>query len=68
MLTGEGLIRGRTIAIDATTLEANAAMKSIVRKDNGQAYNEYLKDIAKAAGMEDPTREALDRYLAVREG
>ena len=68
MLTGEGLIRGRTIAIDATTLEANAAMKSIVRKDNGQGYNEYLKDIAKAAGMEGPTREALDRYLAVREG
>jgi transposase len=39
-LTGEGLIKGQTPAIDATTLEANAAMKSIVRRDNGQSYNE----------------------------
>ena len=61
VLTGEGLIQGRTIAIDATTLEANAAMKAIVRRDNGQGYNEYLKDIAKAAGKEDPTREELAR-------
>jgi transposase len=38
ILTGEGLIQGKTIAIDATTLEANAAMKSIVRRDEGQTY------------------------------
>jgi transposase len=61
VLTGEGLIQGQTIAIDATTLEANAAMKSIVRRDNGQSYNDYLKDLAKTAGMEDPTREELAR-------
>jgi transposase len=61
VLTGEGLIQGQTIAIDATTLEANAAMKSIVRRDNGQSYNDYLKDLAKTAGIEDPTREELAR-------
>jgi transposase len=61
ILTGEGLIQGQTIAIDATTLEANAAMKSIVRRDNGQGYNDYLIGLAKAAGMENPTREQLAR-------
>jgi transposase len=61
ILTEEGLISGRTISIDATTLEANAALKSIVRRDNGQSYNEYLKDLGKAAGMENPTREQLAR-------
>jgi len=61
ILTGEGLISGRTISIDATSLEANAAMKSIVRRDNGQSYNDYLKGLAHAAGIENPTREQLAR-------
>jgi transposase len=61
ILTEEGLIQGQTIAIDATTLEANAAMKNIVRRDNGQSYNDYLKGLAKAAGIENPTREDLAR-------
>ena len=61
ILEGEGLVSGRTVSIDATTLEANAALKSIVRRDNGQSYNDYLKELAKAAGMENPTREQLAR-------
>jgi transposase len=61
ILTGEGLIQGQTISIDATTLEANAAMKSIVRRDNEQTYNDYLKGLAQAAGIENPTREELAR-------
>jgi transposase len=61
ILTEEGLIRGRTVSIDATTLEANAAMKSIVRREDGQTYDEYLKGLAQAAGMENPTREQLAR-------
>jgi DDE family transposase len=60
-LTIRGLLNGQTISIDATTLEANAAMKSMVRRDNGQSYNDYLKGLAKAAGLEDPTREQLAR-------
>jgi transposase len=61
MLSEEGLISGRTVSIDATTLEANAAMKSIVRRDNGQSYKEYLTELAHAAGIENPTREQLAR-------
>jgi transposase len=61
ILTAEGLIQGQTISIDATTLEANAAMKSIVRRDNKQTYNDYLKGLAQAAGIENPTREELAR-------
>ncbi len=61
ILAEEGLISGRTVSIDATTLEANAAMKSIVRQDNGQSYHEYLTELAHAAGIENPTREQLAR-------
>lgn len=60
-LEKEGLVSGRTVSIDATTLEANAALKSIVRRDNRQRYNDYLKELAKAQGMENPTREQLAR-------
>ena len=61
ILTKEGLISGQTISIDATTLEANAAMRNIVRRENGQTYNDYLKGLALAAGIEHPTREQLAR-------
>jgi transposase len=61
ILADEGLISGRTVSIDATTLEANAALKSLVRQDNGQGYNEYLRELAQAAGIENPTREQLAR-------
>jgi len=61
ILNEEGLVSGRMVSIDATTLEANAALKSIVRRDNGQSYNDYLKELAQAAGIENPTREQLAR-------
>jgi transposase len=61
ILVEQGLISGQTVSIDATTLEANAAMKSIVRRDNGESYDEYLKGLATAAGIENPTREQLAR-------
>lgn len=47
-----GLLKGKTIGIDATSLEANAAMKSIVRRDTGESYLEYLRRLAKEAGVE----------------
>ena len=56
-----GLLVGKTVGIDATTLEANAAMRSIVRKDTGASYEEFLKGLAKASGIKTPTREALAR-------
>ena len=62
ILVQEGLIQGQTVAVDATTLEANAAMRAIVRRDSGQKYEEYLRELAAAAGIEDPTREQLARW------
>jgi len=59
MLADEGLLKGNTIAIDGTTLEANAALRSIVKRDSGEAYNEFLERLAKESGIETPTREQL---------
>ena len=61
LLADRGLLQGKWIGIDATTLEANAAMRSIVRRDTGASYNEFLTGLAKASGMETPTREDLAR-------
>ena len=64
VLAKENLLSGKTIGIDATTLEANAALRSIVRRDTGESYEEFLTRLAKASGIETPTREdlaAIDR-------
>jgi len=61
VLADRGLLRGQRIAIDATTLEANAAMRSIVRRDTGESYEEFLHGLAKASGIATPTREDLVR-------
>ena len=60
-LVAAGLLKGKTIAIDATTLEANAAMRSIVRRDTGESYQEFLTGLAQASGIATPTREDLAR-------
>lgn len=57
LLAGRGLLQGKRIGIDTTTLEANAAMRSIVRRDSGESYEEFLTGLAKASGIETPTRE-----------
>jgi transposase len=61
LLADRGLVKGKRIAIDATTLEANAAMRSIVRRDTGESYEEFLRGLAKASGIETPNREDLAR-------
>jgi transposase len=61
LLERKGLLQGRTLGIDATTLEANAAMKSIVRKDSGEGWKGYLRILAKAEGIEEPTDADLQR-------
>ena len=61
VLAEKGLLKGKTIGIDATTMEANAAMKSIARRDNGKSYEEYLVSLAKESGIETPTRADLAR-------
>lgn len=59
VLADYDLVSGKTAGVDATTLEANAAMRSIVRKDTRQNYQEFLTDLAKASGIATPTREDL---------
>ena len=54
-----GLLSGKTLGVDSTTLEANAAMRSIVRRDDGKGYEEWLEEVARASGIETPTRQDL---------
>jgi transposase len=60
-LADAGLVKGKTIGIDATTLEANAALRSIVRRDTDATYQEFLTQLAQASGIDTPTREDLAR-------
>lgn len=61
LLADRGLLKGKIVGVDGTTLEANAAMRSIVRRDNGQAYEAFLKELAHKSGIATPTREDLAR-------
>ena len=56
-----GMLQGKTIGIDATTLEANAAMRSIVRRDTGESYMEYLRRLAAEAGIDGSDDDAVRR-------
>jgi transposase len=60
-LADAGLIKGTTLGLDATTLEANAALRSIVRRDTGETYEAFLTRLAQASGIATPTREDLAR-------
>lgn len=62
ILKKEGLLKGRKIGLDASNIEANAAMRSIRRKIDGKRYEAYLKGLAKQAGLEDASREDLSRF------
>lgn len=68
VLREKGLVRGKTVGVDATTLEANAAMRSIVRRDTGEKYREFLERLAKESGITTPTREDLARLDRERKG
>jgi transposase len=56
------LLSGKTVGVDSTMLEADAAMKSIVRKDTGDDWKTYVKGLAEAAGLQNPTDEELRRF------
>jgi transposase len=68
VLAAEGLVKGKTIGVDSTTLEANAALRSIVRRDTGEKYEDYLERLAKESGIETPTREDIARLDRKRAG
>ena len=59
VLANHDLVDGKTVGIDSTTLEANAAMRSIVRRDTGEGYQQFLERLAKESGIDTPTREDL---------
>jgi transposase len=61
ILRKHGLADGQSVCIDGTTIEANASMKSLVRRDTGQSYDDYLRQLAQAEGIEQPTKEQLAR-------
>ena len=61
ILAGRGLLKGKKVGIDATTLEANAAMRSIVRRDTGEKYEKFLQRLAQESGIKTPSRAALAR-------
>ncbi len=62
------LLEPKAVGVDSTTLEANAAMKSIVRRDTGADYQEFLKRLAASAGIKDPSAEDLRRFDRQRKG
>jgi transposase len=61
-LVAEGLLSGKNVGVDATTLEANAALKSIVRRDNGVGYDAHVTELMKQEGIEEPTPAQRQRY------
>ena len=67
-LAEHGLIKGERIGVDASTMEANAALRTIVRRDSGEDYREMLTRMARASGIETPTAEDLVRLDRTREG
>ena len=54
-----GLLSGKTLGVDATTLEANAALRSIVRRDDATGFEEWLEELARASGIETPNRRRI---------
>lgn len=68
ILKREGLLKGKKIGMDASNIEANAAMRSIRRKIDGKRYEAYLKALAKQSGLEEPTKEDLSRFDRERPG
>ncbi|MGA9108059.1 MAG: transposase [Bryobacteraceae bacterium] len=61
-LAAEGLLSGKNLGVDATTLEANAALKSIVRRDSGASYDEHVAELMKTEGIEEPTPAERQRF------
>ena len=68
LIAEHGLVRGERIGVDASTLEANAALRQIVRRDTGEGYREMLERMAQASGIATPTAEDLIRLDRKRKG
>ena len=62
LLDEKKLVKGKTVGVDSTTLEANAAMKSIVRRETGDDYETYVKQLMAKEGLENPSSEEVRRF------
>ena len=68
LIAEAGLVKGERIGVDASTMEANAALRTIVRRDSGEGYREMLERLAEESGIETPTAEDLVRLDRARKG
>jgi transposase len=68
LVAEQGLVKGKRIGVDASTLEANAALRTIVRRDDGRTYREMLTQMAKESGIETPSADDLVRLDRNRKG
>src|SRR5258708_1363409 len=68
LVAEQGLVKGKRIGVDASTMEANAALRTIVRRDDGRTYREMLTQMAKESGIETPTADDLVRLDRTRKG
>ena len=68
LIAGHGLVKGERIGVDASTMEANAALRTIVRRDSGETYREMLKRMAAESGIETPSADDLIRLDRARKG
>src|SRR5271157_3660799 len=68
LVAERGLVKGERIGVDGSTMEANAALRTIVRRDNGESYREMLTRMAKESGIDTPSAEDLARFDRKRKG
>jgi transposase len=68
LVAERGLVKGERIGVDGSTMEANAALRTIVRRDTGESYRAMLTRIAQESGIETPTAEHLARFDRKRKG
>ena len=68
LVAEQALVKGKRIGVDASTMEANATVRTIVRRDDGRTYREMLTQMAKESGVETPTADDLVRIDRNRKG
>lgn len=68
LVAGHDLVKAERIGVDGSTMEANAALRTIVRRDNGETYREMLTRMAKESGIDTPTADDLVRLDRKRKG
>ena len=68
LVAERGLVKGERIGVDGSTMEANAALRTIVRRDSGESYRAMLTRMAKESGIDTPSAEDLARFDRKRKG